>query len=174
MTLLNIGLRRYTPSRARTGASRTVLGACPLGWGRPNAVWRHRQPPSIISDHVDHVQASNSLISQLPSRSAVRSASRPRRRIPPLLPPHAPAAPFLPVMPSSTTALAWPVIHHDIAFSSLEPLIDARPQNAPNLIYEPHSAMLDALMGVAGSPCDGDAFIRQPAKRETPLGIRRS
>jgi hypothetical protein len=45
-----------------------------------------------------------------------------------------------------------------LPFLSLEPLIDARPQDAPNLIYEPHSAMLDALMGVAGSPCDGNLF----------------
>lgn len=50
---------------------------------------------------------------------------------------------------------------------ALEPWIDARPQDVPNLIYEPRSAMVDAWMGFAGSPCDRNVLTTPTAASQT-------
>lgn len=177
MTLLNIGLRRYTlpPTQGwrQGGPSRTVSGAGPSKTGegqmRFGAIDSH--PPSSPT-----MSTSSSL--KLTHQSAcLPRCCRPfnttpprvdsRRRIPPLLPPY---------------ALQLPLPHRDAIFEhpsglarhspwhclfALEPRIDARPQDVPNLIYEPRSAMLDAWMGVAGSPCDRNVLTTPTAASQT-------
>lgn len=181
MTLLNIGLRRYTlpPTQGwRQGAIKNRFwGWVIQDWGRPNAVWRHRQPPSIISDHVDQFKPQTHSSVSFP---------------PALLPSvqhHHPAASRLsapnlasavttcacsslpsPAMPSSSPPLVWPVIRHGIAFllSSRGSTLDHK--MCPILIYEPHSAMLDAWRGVAGSPCDRNASTPTAASQTRDAG----
>lgn len=108
MTLLNIGLRRYTlpPTQGWRqgghqepflGLGHPRLGKAKCGLAPSTATLHHLRP-------CRPAQASNSLISQLASRRP--RCCRPfnttpprvdsRRRIPPLLPPHAPAAPSPP------------------------------------------------------------------------------
>lgn len=142
-------------------------------WGRPNAVWRHRQPPLHHLRPCRPVQASNSLISQLASRVAAVRSTPPRRESTlgaesrlcchhmrlQLPPPHRDA------IFEHPSGLARHSPWH--CLFALEPRIDARPQDVPNLIYEPRSAMLDAWMGVAGSPCDRNVLTTLTAASQT-------
>lgn len=178
MTLLNIGLRRYTlpPTQGwRQGGAikNRFWGWAIQDWGRPNAVWRHRQPPLHHLRPCRPVQASNSLISQLASRVAAVRSTPPRRESTlgaesrlcchhmrlQLPPPHRDA------IFEHPSGLARHSPWH--CLFALEPRIDARPQDVPNLIYEPRSAMLDAWMGVAGSPCDRNVLTTLTAASQT-------
>lgn len=177
MTLLNIGLRRYTlpPTQGwRQGAIKNRFwGWAIQDWGRPNAVWRHRQPPLHHLRPCRPVQASNSLISQLASRVAAVRSTPPRRESTlgaesrlcchhmrlQLPPPHRDA------IFEHPSGLALHSPWH--CLFALEPWIDARPQDVPNLIYEPRSAMVDAWMGFAGFPCDRNVLTTPTAASQT-------
>lgn len=177
MTLLNIGLRRYTlpPSQGWRqgghqepflGLGHPRLGKAKCGLAPSTATLHHLRP-------CRPVQASNSLISQLASRVAAVRSTPPRRESTlgaesrlcchhmrlQLPPPHRDA------IFEHPSGLARHSPWH--CLFALEPRIDARPRDVPNLIYEPRSAMVDAWMGFAGSPCDRNVLTTPTAASQT-------